>query len=168
MAATQRRPHPTRPPSDAQDRRLYAWLAVAMAVAIGLPAAVAFGAADADWVQGVRAPRDGPSWVKGHHVLATSGSGEMVSVRVSLDAPDADTRRFVSTRRDQLSLIVQASVASQDGQDAVGSERIEQLSEGIHDRLNDYLSKHRLAPVREVVIEDLVIGRHAPTAGGVP
>jgi hypothetical protein len=143
------------------DGPLYAGLALAVLVGIGLPAAVALGVGD----ERGAAPGIGRgipgSWVPAQQVRGTSRDGSMVQLRVAIDAPDARTRQFVGASREQVALVLQISLSEHDMAQATGAERVQQLSQGIQDRLNDYLQVWALPPVRDVVIEDMVIGRSA-------
>jgi hypothetical protein len=147
------------------DGPLYAGLALAVLVGIGLPAAVALGVGDERGGAPAIARGTPGSWVPAQRVRGTSRDGDVVQMRVSIDAPDARTRDFVGTRRDQVALVMQISLSEHDTAQAAGAERVQQLAQGIQDRLNDYLQDRALAPVRDVVIEDMVIGRGAPDLG---
>ena len=77
--------------------------------------------------------------------------------KVALDAPNPDTRSWIKSRPQQVALVMQISVAEHDRGNAEGAERVQRLSADIEERLNDYLVAHKVPPVREVVIQDLVI-----------
>ena len=50
-----------------------------------------------------------------------------------------------------------AAVAEHDRGGAEGAQRVQRLADDVQERLNDYLVAHQVQPVRDLVIQDLVI-----------
>lgn len=130
----------------------------AIVVLVGLPAAVAAGARWVDWSDSSnKSEQAPPSWVTTEPVRATSARGEVIKARVALDAPDADTRSLIQSHPQQVALLLQISVAEHENGAAGGGERVQRLASHIETRLNEYLLANKVPPVREAVIQDLVI-----------
>ena len=144
----------------ASDRFLPAIVFVAVVVLIGLPAALATGASWVDWSDKPTAEQAAaPNWLPAETVRATSSDGEVIKAKVALDVPDSDTRSWIKSRPQQVALVMQIAVAEHDHGDAEGAARVQRLSADLHERLNDYLEAHQVPPVRDLVIQDLVITR---------
>jgi flagellar basal body-associated protein FliL len=151
-------PPPKRADRFASDRFLPAIVFLAVLVLIGLPAALATGASWVDWSDKPTAEQAAtPNWLPAETVRATSSQGEVIKARVALDAPDADTRSWIKGRPQQVALAMQIALAEHQHGDAAGSERVQRLSADLQERLNDYLAAHQVPPVRDVLIQDLVI-----------
>lgn len=119
-------------------------------------------AVGASWLEAADSPRiDGnaPHWMKPEVVRATTEDGAVVKARVVVDAPEADTRAWIGRRSQQVNLLMQISVAEHDHSQGSGSERVQRLAEDMQERLNVYLEKHQVPPVRELVIQDLVVSK---------
>jgi flagellar basal body-associated protein FliL len=129
----------------------------AVLLLVGLPAALATGAKWVEWSEPTPAEQAGPSFLPAETVRATTGEGEAIKAKVALDVPNPNTRSWIKSRPQQVSLVMQISVAEHDRGDAEGAERVQRLSADIEERLNDYLGAHKVPPVREVVIQDLGI-----------
>jgi len=144
----------------ASDRFLPAIVFVAVVVLIGLPAALATGASWVDWSDKPTLEQAAaPNWLPAETVRATSSDGEVIKAKVALDVPDSDTRSWIKSRPQQVALVMQIAVAEHDHGDAEGAARVQRLSADLHERLNDYLEAHQVPPVRDLVIQDLVITR---------
>lgn len=145
-------------PKFSSDRLLPIAVVAAVVVLVGLPAALATGARWVDWADSTSGTEQAPpSWVTAEPVRATSSSGEVIKARVALDAPAPETRSLIQSQPQQVALLLQISVAEHDPGDAEGSERVQQLAAHIETRVNAYLVSHKVPPVREAVIQDLVI-----------
>lgn len=138
------------------DRALITALLTAVLVLLGLLGAQSLrGKVWLDWSDdGAGAA---PRWLSTETVRATSGDGEVVKARVALDAPDADTRAWIDSRRRQVTLLMQISVAEQQLGSEAGADRVQRLARGMRDRLNGVLVASEVPPVRDLVIQDLVI-----------
>ena len=145
-------------PRSASDRYVALAVFAAVLVLIGLPAALATGASWVDWSDSAKPEQAAtPTWLPAETVRATSGEGEVIKAKVALDVPDADTRSWLKSRPQQVALVMQIAVAEHDHGDAEGAARVQRLSADLHERLNDYLVAHQVPPVRDLVIQDLVI-----------
>lgn len=136
---------------------LLASLAAVAVLVAGLLMAKAAGASWLEWADNTEAGGSQPRWMNPETVRATSADGQVVRAKVVVDAPDADTRALLTRRAGQVSLLLQVSVAEHERGDAAGGERIEKLAEEIRDRLNGFLVASGVPPVRDVVIQDLVV-----------
>jgi flagellar basal body-associated protein FliL len=152
-------PKPAAPAArSATDRFLPALIFAAVVVLVGLPAALATGASWVDWSDTPTAEQAAtPNWLPAETVRATTGDGEVIKAKVALDVPDSDTRSWIKKRPQQVALVMQIAVAEHDHGHAEGSQRVQRLSTDLHERLNDYLAAHQVPPVRDLVIQDLVI-----------
>lgn len=146
-------------PKLTSDRLLPVAVVAAIVVLVGLPAALATGARWVDWADSTSGEQAAPSWVNTEPVRATTSSGEAIKARVALDAPAAETRSLIQGQPQQVALLLQISVAEHDPGTAEGSERVQLLAAHIENRLNAYLTAHKVPPVREAVIQDFVITR---------
>lgn len=159
MAAPQPAPPGTgNTPPPASDRQLLWWVAAAVFVAVGIPAAVAVAMSTVRWADSAPEAGSGPSWVRMQSVKGTSRDGAPVRLRATLDAPDADTREFVQRSGQQVAIVMQLGIAAHDSRGSSGARRVERLSEAIRQRLNGLLEANDVPPVRTVLIEDLVVG----------
>jgi flagellar basal body-associated protein FliL len=155
-------PPPPKPAASAgrpaSDRYLPGIVFVAVLVLIGLPAALATGASWVDWSDKPTAEQAAtPHWLPTETVRATSGDGEVIKAKVALDVPDSDTRSWIKSRPQQVALVMQIAVAEHEHGNTEGSARVQRLSADLHERLNDYLESHQVPPVRDLIIQDLVI-----------
>ena len=156
MAAPPQEPA-ARAARSAVDRYLPAAIFAAVIVLIGLPAALATGASWVDWSDSAASEQEAPSWLPAETVRATSSDGEMIKAKVALDVPDSDTRSWIKTHPQQVTLAMQIAVAEHDRGGAEGAQRVQRLADDVQERLNDYLVAHQVQPVRDLVIQDLVI-----------
>jgi flagellar basal body-associated protein FliL len=141
--------------ADGDDRLLSAYVLAFVIALIGVPAAVALGIS---WVDGsAHGERAAPSWVQSESVRATTSDGTSVQARVAIDAGNADTRSALEQERQQVSLMLQNSVASHPHQAVMGASGIRRLSGDMRDRLNEFLASRQIEPVRDVVIQDLLV-----------
>ena len=90
-------------------------------------------------------------------VRATTSDGTSVVARVAIDARSAGTRSALEQERQQVSLMLQNSVASHPHQAILGARGIQRLSSDMRDRLNEFLASRQVEPVRDVVIQDLLV-----------
>lgn len=134
------------------------WVVAVMLVMVGTLLALAMGAR---WLNsGEPARAEGgvpPDWLTTEMVRATSGDGMVIRARVALDVPDADTRALIRSRPAQVAMAMQIGAAAYEVGDDEGAQRVEALSNQIEDQLNKYLVANRVAPVRDVVVQDLVL-----------
>ncbi len=144
---------------DGGDRLLSAYVLAFVIALIGVPAAVALGISWVDAAGPVRGERVAPSWVQSESVRATTRDGTSVQTRVAIDARNADTRSALEQERQQVSLMLQNSVASHSYQSMMGASGIRRLSGDMRDRLNEFLESRQVEPVRDVVVQDLLVKR---------
>lgn len=138
-------------------------LAVSLAaltfLVVGLLMAQGAGASWLGWAESPGLDGDAPRWLVTDTLRATTADGAVVRAKVVLDAPDNETRMLLGRQAGQVQLLMQVSVAGHDSAGANGAERVQRLSEEIHERLNGFLEAQRVPPVRDVVIQDLVVSR---------
>jgi flagellar basal body-associated protein FliL len=148
------------PKKASSDRLVPVMVVAAILVLVGLPAAVATGASWVDWSDSTnKAEQAPPSWVTTEPVRAISGDGEVIKARVALDVPDAETRSLIQSQPQQVALLLQITVSEHERGRAEGAERVQRLAGEIETRLNEYLVANKVPPVREAVIQDLVISK---------
>ena len=148
------------PKKNSSERLVPLAIVAAVIVLVGLPAAVATGASWVDWSDSTnKSEQAPPSWVTTEPVRATSGDGEVIKARVALDVPDPETRSLIQSQPQQVALLLQISVAEHEAGDAEGAQRVQRLAAHIETRLNEYLVANKVPPVREAVIQDLVISK---------
>ena len=104
-----------------------------------------------------RGDRVAPSWVQSETVRATTSDGTSVVARVAIDARSAGTRSALEQERQQVSLMLQNSVASHPHQAVLGARGIQRLSSDMRDRLNEFLASRQVEPVRDVIVQDLLV-----------
>lgn len=156
-------PRPKKPVKQAAAPRaesatpMLASLAAVAVLVAGLLMAKAAGASWLAWADSAENGGALPRWMNPETVRATSADGQVVRAKVVVDAPDADTRALLTKRAGQVSLLMQVSVAEHQRGDAWGGERIQQLADEMRDRLNGFLVASGVPPVRDVVIQDLVV-----------
>jgi flagellar basal body-associated protein FliL len=146
-------------PKTSSDRLLPIVVVAAVVVMVGLPAALATGARWVDWSEPAPAEPAPPSWLTTEPVRAMSADGEVIKARVALDAPDPETRSLIKAQPQQVALLLQISVSEHEKGDAAGAERVQRLASHIETRLNEYLVANKVPPVREAVLQDLVISK---------
>lgn len=155
MARRAPAPHSLLSTEGGDDRLLSAYVLAFVIALIGVPAAVALGIS---WVDGpAHGERPAPSWVQSESVRATTSDGTSVQARVAIDAGNADTRSALEQERQQVSLMLQNSVASHSHQAVMGASGIRRLSGDMRDRLNEFLESRQIEPVRDVVVQDLLV-----------
>jgi flagellar basal body-associated protein FliL len=159
MARRAPAPHSVLSAEDDGDRLLSAYVLAFVIALIGVPAAVALGISWVDTAAPVRGERAAPSWVQSESVRATTSDGTSVQARVAIDAGNADTRSALEQERLQVSLMLQSSVASHSHQAVMGASGMRRLSGDMRDRLNDFLASRQVEPVRDVVVQDLLVQR---------
>lgn len=156
--------HAPTPPSvlsvqDDGDRLLSAYGLAFVIALIGVPSAVALGISWVDTAGPTRGDRVAPSWVQSETVRATTSDGTSVVARVAIDARNAGTRSTLEQERQQVSLMLQNSVASHPHQAVLGARGIQRLSSDMRDRLNEFLALRQVEPVRDVIVQDLLVKR---------
>ena len=139
------------------DRLLSAYVLAFVIALIGVPAAVALGISWVDMAGPAHGGRPAPSWVQSESVRATTSDGTSVQARVAIDAGNANTRSALEQERQQVSLMLQNSVASHPHQAVMGASGIRRLSGDMRDRLNEFLASRQIEPVRDVVVQDLLV-----------
>ncbi len=143
--------------SGAADRLLPAWAAGTLLLLVGLISGAALAttwrAEPSAWVN----PRSTPHWLPAESVRATSRDGDIVRARVALDAPDPDTRAWIRSHAGQLELLLQVGVSQFQDDGVGGAQRVQRLGTDIRTHVNTFLSAHHVPPVRDVMIEDLMI-----------
>ena len=158
-SSARRKPASPRPVSQESDGTWLVGLAAIAILVVGLLMAKAAGASWLSWEDSSAGGLDAPHWLTTDTVRATAADGAVVKAKVVLDAPDHATRTLLGRQAGQVQLLMQVSVAEHDGAGATGGERVQRLAEDIHERLNDFLEAQRVPPVRDVVIQDLVVSR---------
>ncbi len=83
--------------------------------------------------------------------------GEIVQLKP--DAPEADTREWISSRPGQMALLLQISMTDYDEADAAGGQRVQRLAAEVRVQLNRFLTENGISPVRRVVVQDLVFSK---------
>ena len=157
MARHARAPHSVLSTEGDGDRLLGAYVLAFMIALVGVPAAVVLGISWVDTATPVHGERAAPSWVQSESVRATTSDGTSVQARVAIDAGNADTRSALEQERQQVSLMLQNSVASHPHQAVMGASGIRRLSGDMRDRLNEFLASRQIEPVRDVVVQDLLV-----------
>jgi flagellar basal body-associated protein FliL len=158
MAARSPSPKPAAlAPRPASDRWLSLWVVAALVVVICALLALSFGARWLGNTDPASPDQEAPAWLNTELVRATSGDGLAIKARVALDVPDADTRALIRRYPQQVALAMQIGAAAYEVGSDEGSQRVEGLSAHIQTHLNKYLVANRVAPVREVLIQDLVL-----------
>ncbi len=96
-----------------------------------------------------------PRWVTPSKTKATTRDGIATTARVAIDAGGREQQEALNSHLNQLSLILQISIAAQDRAALSGPQGVENLAQAMRSRINDYLDQQNLQPVREVAVEDL-------------
>ncbi len=159
MARHARAPHSVLSTEGDGDRLLGAYVLAFMIALVGVPAAVVLGISWVDTATPAHGERVAPSWVQSESVRATTSDGTPVQARVAIDAGNADTRSALEQERPQVSLMLQNSVASHSHQAVMGTSGIRRLARDMRDRLNDFLASRQVEPVRDVIVQDLLVQR---------
>jgi hypothetical protein len=139
------------------DRVLLSWLVPALMLLAGM-----MGAMGATWAVGATGTvsnQHQPAWLTTGSVRAMSSDGAVIKARLALDAPDADTREWIRSRPGQMALLLQISMADYDSDQAEGGQRVQHLAAEIRVHLNKFLTENGIAPVRQVVVQDLVFSK---------
>lgn len=134
-------------------------LAALAVLVVGLLAAQGAGASWLGWAENPGLDGEAPRWLVTDTLRATTADGAVVKAKVVLDAPDDETRLLLGRQAGQVQLLMQVSVAGHGDSGSTGAERVQRLAGDIHQRLNAYLEAQRVPPVRDVVIQDLVVSR---------
>lgn len=144
---------PRAPRSDG--RRILAILAVIAAV-IAVPVGIVSGISWLDLQSGWSgAGRPLPKWVTSGEVRATTRDGTLVKLRVAFDAGSSSTRSAVQRRMRELGLLLELSIGAHSTPELAGAAGIARLSQDMLRRVNDYLGREGVEPVRSVAIQDL-------------
>ncbi len=141
------------------DRLMGACVLAFVIALLGLPTAVALGTSWVEIAGSTHAARQAPSWVQSESVRATTSDGTAVLARVAIDAGNAATRNTLEQEWLQVALLLQNSVASHPHQEVVGTSGFRLLSADMRDRLNGFLASRRVEPVRDVIVQDLVVNQ---------
>lgn len=145
---------PSSPRKPARNSWLLAFFIALAAVPVIVAAALAWLEYKAPSV--VKAPE--PMWVNPGTIRATTTDGQPVRSKVAIDMAESFAKSSVERRLHQVGLLLQTSLASKSRQELAGREGLEDLSEDMLERLNDYLGKEDIPPARHVAIQELLIG----------
>lgn len=107
-----------------------------------------------------RAPGPAPMWIEPLNFVAQSGDGQLVTLQVSIDAPDASTRRTIATETGQLTILLKLQVGTMMASELRSPDGIERLSRRMLNALRDHLgddSDDEIVQVRQVAIGNLVV-----------
>lgn len=151
-----------RPPHSATaqrpSNRSIALIVGGLTALLALPLGMALGAAWIDFAGNAPPARAVPQWVTPGTVRATTTDGTSVKARVALDVGTSDGRDAVQRRLQQVGLVLEVSVGAHGRRQLAGSRGIQNLSEDMLDRVNEYLDQEGVAPIRSVAIQDLLVG----------
>ncbi len=101
-----------------------------------------------------------PEWVSLPQLRVTTADGSGVKARVALDVQDSAAKLAIQTRVQQVTLLLEVTVAAQGREKIQSPQGLQQLPIALRDRLNGYLAAEGMEPaVRSVAIQDLVISR---------
>jgi hypothetical protein len=141
-----------RPRSDL--RRIAAILAV-IAALIAVPSAIVGGIGWLDlFSEWSGAGRPLPKWVTSGEVRATTRDGTLVKLRVAFDAGSNSTKSAIQRRMRELSLVLEVSIGAHSTPELAGAQGLTRLSQDILRRVNDYLGREGVDPVKSVAIQD--------------
>ena len=145
-------------PGDSE-RLMSAYVLAFVVALIGVPAAVALGMSWVDASGSTHAAQPAPSRVQSESVRATTSDGSSVLARVVIDAGNAATRNSLEQERLQVALLPQSSVGSHPHQTLAGASGMRRLSADMRDRLNGFLASRRVGPVRDVIVQELLVSQ---------
>ncbi len=147
-------PTPSSPRPDPQ-RTLV--IVAALAAVLALPVGMAVGMAWVELPWSQAESRATPEWLALPVVRATTSDGLAVKTRVAVDAEDAGTRRAIQRKAQQVGLLLETSVALHTQRDLAGAPGIDRLGRGMQASLNGWLAAEGVPPVRQVVVQDLLV-----------
>jgi flagellar basal body-associated protein FliL len=143
----------------ASDRMLPAYVLAGVILVIGVPAAVMLGVS---WVRVSEPTPSGqaaPNWVRSESVQATTSDGESVKARVAIDASDRSSRASLEENRTQVAMMLQICLGAHDRPTLQRAGGMNKLSKDMERRLNEFLAARHEAPVRAVVVQDLLFSK---------
>lgn len=145
-------PAARRPRSDL--RRIAAILAV-IAALIAVPSAIVGGLGWLDLSSGWSgAGRPLPKWVTSGEVRATTRDGTLVKLRVAFDAGSHSTQSAIQRRMRDLSLLLEVSIGAHSTSELAGAAGLTRLSDDMLLRVNEYLAREGVDPVKSLAIQD--------------
>jgi flagellar basal body-associated protein FliL len=107
-----------------------------------------------------RPPGPAPEWIEPLNFVAQSGDGQLVSLQVSIDAPDSSTRRTIAAETAQLTILLKLQVGTMMAAQLRSPDGIARLSKRMLNALRDHLgddSEDEIVQVRQVAIGNLVV-----------
>lgn len=142
------------PPRRNDLRRIAAILAV-IAALIAVPAGIVGGIDWLDLSSGWSgAGRPLPKWVTSGELRATTRDGTLVKLRVAFDAGSSSTKSAVQRRMRELGLLMELSIGAHSAPELAGAQGLARLSQDMLRRVNDYLGREGVDPVKSVAIQD--------------
>lgn len=156
MAASRAAPVPVA--SRRENLRLFLIAASVTAILV-LPIGVAVGMS---WIElpftpSTPARAAAPDWLPLSQVRATTLDGNFVKVRVAVDVHSPSARGTLQRNAQQVGLLLETTVASRTREEIRTADGLQDLSEDMRDRLNDYLESEGDRVVRSVAIQDLIV-----------
>ena len=149
--------HSTLLAEPADDRLVPVYLLVILALDIGLTSGLAIGMSSFRLDQWMSSSRSAPSYIESGTVSATTSDGTAVTARVAIDVRNRATRAVLEKELDQVALILQNSVGVQPYDSILGASGMAQISANMRTQLNQFLESRRVEPIRDVMIQDLLI-----------
>lgn len=107
-----------------------------------------------------RAPGPAAMWIEPLNFVAQSGDGQLVTLQVSIDAPDAATRRTIASETGQMTILLKLQVGTMLASELRSPAGIERLAKRMLNALRDHLgddSDDDIVQVRQVAIGNLVV-----------
>ncbi len=133
--------------------KLLSGIAVMMVVLVGLP--LLFTKVEWPWSDPPSKPP--PQWVTLPTLRATTADGSGIKARVAIDVESSDTQSVIQNRVQQVSVMLEVTLASQGRGKVTSPQGLQQLSTDMRDRLNGYLAAEGVPPAKSVAIQDLVV-----------
>ena len=133
--------------------KLLAGIAVTIVVLIGVP--LLFTQVEWPWSDPPSKPP--PQWVTLPTLRATTADGSGIKARVAIDVDSSDTKSTIQSRVQQVSVMLEVTLASQGRGKVTSPQGMQQLATDMRDRLNGYLAAEGVPPAKSVAIQDLVV-----------
>jgi flagellar basal body-associated protein FliL len=99
-----------------------------------------------------------PVWVSPGTIRATTTDGVPVKTKVAIDAADTSAKLSMERQLNQVGLVLQNTLASKSRQQLTGPQGMAGLAGDMLSSLNDFLGQQSIAPAKEVVIQDFLLG----------
>lgn len=107
-----------------------------------------------------RAAGPAPVWTEPMNFVAQSADGQVVTLQVSIDAPDSGMRRTIGAEIAQLTILLKLQVGTMMASELRRPDGIERLSRRMLNALRDHLGDDgddQIVRVRQVAIGNLVV-----------